>query len=47
MANHIGIVGAGAVGCVVGGMLTRAGETTWRIGVIRRRRGKEAQTLIA
>jgi len=26
MAHHIGIIGAGAVGCVVGGMLTRAGE---------------------
>jgi len=28
-------------------MLKRAGETAWRIGVIRRRRGKEAQTIIA
>ncbi|HUG35740.1 MAG TPA: 2-dehydropantoate 2-reductase, partial [Candidatus Limnocylindrales bacterium] len=26
MFNRIGIVGAGAIGCVVGGMLTRAGR---------------------
>ena len=28
-------------------LLKRAGETAWRIGVIRRRRGREAQTIIA
>jgi phosphoribosylaminoimidazole (AIR) synthetase len=27
-------------------LLTRAGETVWRIGTIRRRRGKEPQTVI-
>ena len=27
MGMRIGIVGAGAIGCVVGGLLTRAGHT--------------------
>jgi phosphoribosylaminoimidazole (AIR) synthetase len=28
------------------GLLTRAGETVWRIGTIRQRRGQEAQVAI-